>query len=145
MNIVKFSYKNRVLVLNVENTVYTVGNTVSIIDIYFKHRSEMTDEPSMMRVSVLNENFESFVSQLNSSNSLFDLDKLGNCIESVKFYNYVSGYVEDSRFESLKQSLSISVEESLLEWSDTLANKTESNDDMSEYMSMEDSDMFGMN
>jgi hypothetical protein len=39
MKILKFSFKSKEIILNVDNVVYTIGNIMTIIDIYFENIS----------------------------------------------------------------------------------------------------------
>jgi hypothetical protein len=84
--------------------------------------------PAKLRVIVSNENLDELLVLINDSNYI-DLNKLGSYIESMKYYYKVSGYVDEKDKEVLESLLDIEPEDTLLEWSDTVANQEEMGED----------------
>ena len=128
--VLRFKYKNKDTILIVEDCLYTLGNIMTIIDIYFKE-TKLESLPSKLRLIVNNDNLDELVSLLNNS-CYVELDKLGSYIESMKFYYKVTGYIEESERDKITSLLDIEPEEELLNWSDTIANESE--DELENYM-----------
>lgn len=123
MKLLKLEIDGKELVLNVTNTTYTVGNIVTIIDIYFD-TSKKIDVPSLLRVVVYNENLDIFCQKL-SSKEFVDLNSLGDLIESMKDFYLVSGLVSKENKEKVYSNLDTGAETHLLDWSDSLSKTSD--------------------
>lgn len=123
MKLLKLEIDGKELVLNVTNTTYTVGNIVTIIDIYFD-TSKKIDVPSLLRVVVYNENLDIFCQKL-CSKEFVDLNSLGDLIESMKDFYLVSGLVSKENKERVYSNLDTGAETHLLDWSDSLSKTSD--------------------
>lgn len=136
MNVLRFNYKNKEIILNVEDTVYTFGNIMTVIDIYFRE-TKGKGCPSKLRLMVNNENIDEFLSIINT-NAYIELDKYGKYIDFMRCYYKVSGYVSEDDMDKVCICMDTEPEESLLEWSDSVAEESLEADvsDMSDMNSM---------
>lgn len=119
MKLLKLEIDGKELVLNVTNTSYTVGNIVTIVDIYFDTAQKL-DIPSLLRVVVYNENIDTFCNKL-CSESFVDLNSLGDLIESMKDFYLVNGLVSKENKKKVYSHLDTGAETHLLDWSDSLS------------------------
>ena len=106
MKVLRFSYESKDYVLNINDIVYTLGNIVAVVDIYFKELSDKSDKdiPAKIQLIVNLDNLDMFMEEI-SSKTYIQLDSLGNYMEKVE------GYLQHGP------------EESLLDWSDTINKK----------------------
>lgn len=126
MDVLRFNYKNKEFVLTVEDTVYTFGNIMTVIDVYFRE-TRCKYCPSKLRIMASNEDIDDFLSILNN-NTYIELDKYGKYIDFMECYYKISGYVSDNDLEKISNILNREPEESLLDWSDSVFD--DSSDDL---------------
>ena len=124
MKVLRFSYEPKDYVLNINDIVYTLGNIVAVVDIYFKELSDKSDKdiPAKIQLIVNLDNLDMFMEEI-SSKTYIQLDSLGNYIESMKCFYKIEGYVEKAKREKVEGYLQHGPEESLLDWSDTINKK----------------------
>lgn len=121
MKVLRFSYDSDDYVLNIDNIVYTLGNIVAVVDIYFKELIGK-ESPAKVQLIVSLDNLDEFMEQI-SSKAYIQLDLVGNYIESMKCFYKVEGYVDKESKEIVEGYLRNEPEESLLDWSDTINKK----------------------
>lgn len=117
MKVLRFDYNSRTHILNISDINYTLGNTMAVIDVYFK--GSKIEEPDKLQLVVTLDNIDEFM-QIISNKTYIELNQVGDYIEDMTCYYRVTGYVLEQDKSKVESYFSVEPEEKLLEYYDTV-------------------------